>query len=464
MRVLDGRGIDLCADMEALAASYPVRVEGHLDRPSRALWLVKWLLLVPHYVVLAFLWLAFVLLSIAAFLVLFFGGPYPRGIFDFNLGVLRWTWRVSFYAFAANGTDRYPPFTLDDVEDYPARLEIAYPAQQRHGFPLIGWWIAGLPQYMLAGIFAGSGGAATWQLSEHRSSFGVGLVDVLVFFAVLALLFSGSYPRSIFDLVLGLNRWVLRVGAYAALMVREYPPFRLDTGEIEAAQLTLPLPLPPQRVEFRREHWGVGRILGVVVSTICVLVALAVVAAGAAAIVFDQTQRDSAGYVMTGDRTYATGTYAFVSDTYDLHGWQPLVGRVRIRFAAAKRVFVGIGPAGAVSHYLAGVRREVSPEPRIRPGDFEARPGGAPRARPGTQAFWVASAVGSGQRSLTWHAHGGRWRAVLMNADGSPGVHAQLAAGARFPYLLEIGIGATCLGVALILAGSFGLYLAVRRR
>ena len=157
----------------------------------------------------------------------------PRAIFRFNVGVLRWTWRVGFYAFAANGTDRYPPFTLADRDDYPARRRDRLSAlPRRHGLPLIGWWFAGLPQYLVAGIFAGVGGAVTWQASEHWSwSFGpVGLVDLLVFSAVIALLVRGEYPQSIFDLVLGLNRWVLRVVAYAALMTREYPPFPLDAG------------------------------------------------------------------------------------------------------------------------------------------------------------------------------------------------------------------------------------------
>jgi hypothetical protein len=206
--------------------SYPVRLEGNPTEPlSRWLWLVKWLLLIPHYICLIFLFVTLVLTTIAAFFVLLFTGRYPRGLFDWNVGVLRWAWRVAFYGYSALGTDRYPPFTMGEAPDYPARLEIDYPEQQRRGLPLIGWWLLGIPQYVIAGLL--SGGGVGW------GRYGGGVVGVLILVVALLLLFKNRYPRDVFDVMMAFNRWVVRVGAYALLMTPQYPPFRLDPGATE---------------------------------------------------------------------------------------------------------------------------------------------------------------------------------------------------------------------------------------
>ena len=90
------------------------------------MWLVKWFLAIPHYVVLLFLWLAFLVLTVIAWFAIVITGRYPRALFDFNVGVLRWTWRVEFYAFTL-ATDRYPPFSLRADPSYPADLDVEAP-------------------------------------------------------------------------------------------------------------------------------------------------------------------------------------------------------------------------------------------------------------------------------------------------------------------------------------------------
>ena len=221
------------------ASVHPVRVEGQLDSQlSRGLWLVKWLLAIPHFIVLFFLFVALFLLTIVAFFAILFTGRYPRGIFDFNVGVLRWGWRVAFYTYNALGTDRYPPFTLQPVPDYPANLEVAYPEQLSRGLVLVKWWLLAIPHYLVITIFLGGGFEAHrgWDGDADRYGWGgPGLIMLLVFFAAIALLFTTRYPRGIFDFVIGLNRWVFRVAAYVALMTDVYPPFRLDQGEEEPA-------------------------------------------------------------------------------------------------------------------------------------------------------------------------------------------------------------------------------------
>jgi uncharacterized protein DUF4389 len=73
--------------------------------------LVKWFLAIPHYIVLAFLWIGAVVAVIIAWFAILFTGRYPRGLFDYVQGVIRWGTRVTAYAFLL-ATDRYPPFQL----------------------------------------------------------------------------------------------------------------------------------------------------------------------------------------------------------------------------------------------------------------------------------------------------------------------------------------------------------------
>ena len=193
--------------------TYPARVEGRLDTDlSRWLWLFKWLLVIPHYVVLAFLWFAFVVMSVVAFFAILLTGRYPRAIFDFNVGVLRWSWRVGFYAFAANGTDRYPPFTLAD-DRLPGAIRGRLPRAAFAGARAGEVVAAGHPalrgrrgvrrRRQLGALAGGRPGRALRGRPRRRPGF----------HRRVALLFTGRYPRGIFDLVLGMDRWVLRVAA-----------------------------------------------------------------------------------------------------------------------------------------------------------------------------------------------------------------------------------------------------------
>ena len=133
---------------------YPVQVEGELsDSLSRWLWLVRWLLAIPHYFILFFLGIAFLVSTVIAFFAILFTGRYPRGLFDFNVGVLRWTWRVGFYSYHCLGTDQYPPFSLEP-RDYPATLEVEYPENLSRGLIFVKWLLA-IPQYFAVGVLQG---------------------------------------------------------------------------------------------------------------------------------------------------------------------------------------------------------------------------------------------------------------------------------------------------------------------
>jgi hypothetical protein len=173
----------------------------------------------------------------------------PRPLFDYNLGVLRWTWRVQFYGYGALGTDRYPPFTLVPVTGYPVDLDVPYPEQLSRGLVLVKWLLA-VPHYLVLSVFIGGG---LW-LGSHQAtndawtgswSAGGGLVALLVLIAAVVLLFTGRYPQPLYDFVLGMDRWALRVAAYVGLMTDRYPPFRLDQGGTDPG--SVPAGPPPPR-------------------------------------------------------------------------------------------------------------------------------------------------------------------------------------------------------------------------
>ncbi len=202
--------------MNAENKAYPVNIRGELTiPPSRGWWLLKWLLFLPHFVCLIGLWVALVVVCIISFFAIVFTGKHPKGLFDFKVGVLRWTWRVGFYSYEALGTDKYPPFSLDPDPDYPADLEILYPEKLSRGLVWVKW-LLGIPHYIVTSTFQGGWGKGN-----------VGLVTALAIFGAVALLFTGNYPKDIFKLVIGLNRWAYRAVAYLFLMTDEYPPFRL---------------------------------------------------------------------------------------------------------------------------------------------------------------------------------------------------------------------------------------------
>ena len=235
LAALAGRGGEVPEPVAALPVSAePVRLEASIDEPlSQWLWLVKWFLAIPHFFVLAFLWLAFFVVTFIAWWAILFTGRYPAGLFRFNVGVMRWTWRVMYYAGTGGlGTDRYPPFTFDAVDDYPTTFDVVYPERLSRGLIFVKWLLA-IPHYIVVGLFVS--GVVFWGSNGWWGvpAWSGGLIGILVLVAAITLLFTGRYPRPLFDLIIGLNRWAMRVAVYVSLMTDQYPPFRLDQGGAE---------------------------------------------------------------------------------------------------------------------------------------------------------------------------------------------------------------------------------------
>jgi hypothetical protein len=195
--------------------------------------------------------------------------------------------------------------------------------------------------------------------------------------------------------------------------------------------------------------------------------------AGSGVLLWADGQKDAAGYLSTDPEHLTTGARALTSENLDLDldGLDEIVGRdsygnVRIQVDAdgGAPVFVGIARTSDVDDYLRGVDRAVVTDFGDGPSALENRdaPGSAVPAPPAREWIWDASTHGTGAQTLTWDVRDGDWSVVVMNADGSPGVGADVSAGAKLGFLDEagwilLGMG----GVALAGAIAF-LILGVR--
>ena len=164
---------------------------------------------IPHGIILLVLSLVTTVLYVIAFFAILFTGRYPRGMFDFILGYLAWGTRVDAYTNLM--TDRYPPFALT-VDDYPAAIGIEYPEQVSR--------ITAALRFLFGFIYVG--------IPHGIALLVLGIVAlVLLVVSAFAILFTGSYPRGLFDFIEGVMRWGLRVNAYLYLLDDHYPPFSL---------------------------------------------------------------------------------------------------------------------------------------------------------------------------------------------------------------------------------------------
>jgi hypothetical protein len=170
---------------------------------NRWLPLVKWLLAIPHYVVLFFVGVGAFFVMIYGFFAVLFTGRWPRGAFEYLVGAARWYFRVLAYVHLM--TDAYPPFSLADDPGYPLRLNIDHPDRIANWRALVQWLLA-IPYLWIAAVLY-------WL---------TGVLTIVSFFTVL---FTKKIPRGVFELMVPGLRWTVRGDAYAYFMTDRYPPF-----------------------------------------------------------------------------------------------------------------------------------------------------------------------------------------------------------------------------------------------
>jgi hypothetical protein len=186
-------------------SGYPIRFDvAYPDELSRWLIFVKWLLAIPHYIILYFLQILFSVVTLVAFFAILFTKTYPRDLFRFAVGTRRWQNNVNAYTSLMR--DEYPPFSWDPGT-YAAVYDADYPVELNRWLPLIKWLLA-IPHYIVLAL--------------------LGIVWLFVLIgAWFAILLTRRYPRPLFDFGVGMLRWSERVTMYVYLATDAYPPFSL---------------------------------------------------------------------------------------------------------------------------------------------------------------------------------------------------------------------------------------------
>jgi hypothetical protein len=220
------------------------------------------------------------------------------------------------------------------------------------------------------------------------------------------------------------------------------------------------------------DRWGAGRVIALVLGLLLLLPALGLLAGGGVLLWADQSQRTGDGYLMSPATSVSSPGSAVVSDRIDLStsgDWVPVsaaLGTARVQATGTgPDLFVGIGPTDQVNAYLGGVQRTVIDDLGTDGSASSTQVSGtAPAGAPGEQSFWAEQATGAGRQQLAWDPADGDWTVVVMNADGSAGVDADLRVGAELPALTGIAWGLLAAGVVLTLIAVLVIVLAARRR
>jgi hypothetical protein len=271
--------------------------------------------------------------------------------------------------------------------------------------------------------------------------------------------------------VLGMNRWVLRVACYSALMTDEYPPFRLDQGGDDPALLgatAVGEPAPPASGVATSgsaeptSGWGGGRIVSVVIGSLLLLGSICAGLAGGALSFADTVLRDDDGFLMSGEQTFTTDTYALTSTSLDVAADAPgarvphaLLGDATVTATpnSDAPVFVGVAATSDVRAFLGDTRHATVVDWRARP-TYRVSGTAAPSSLPAASTIWVAQSEGPGTQQVTWPVEQGDWTVVVMNADGARGITADVAVGATVPVL-------DWLAPTLLVTAGVGLLLGV---